>query len=64
VEKQIKDINDRYKMSFPTLFGIISGDDRGWKLVPTDATRHQYRTVLLFLPLLYSTAFHLLLMAF
>ncbi|XP_046463268.1 sodium leak channel non-selective protein-like isoform X3 [Daphnia pulex] len=42
---------------------IISGDDRGWKLVPTDATRHQYRTVLLFLPVLNSAAFHLLLMA-
>ena len=41
---------------------IISGDDRGWKLVPTDATRHQYRTVLLFLPVLNSAAFHLLLM--
>lgn len=42
---------------------IISGDDRGWKLVPTDATRHQYRTVMLFLPVLNSAAFHLLLMA-
>ena len=42
---------------------IISGDDRGWKLVPTDATRHQNRTVLLFLPVLNSAAFHLLLMA-
>lgn len=41
---------------------IISGDDRGWKLVPTDATRHQYRTVMLFLPVLNSAAFHLLLM--
>lgn len=41
---------------------IISGDDRGWKLVPIDASRQQYRTVLLFLPVLNSAAFHLLLM--
>jgi len=42
---------------------VISGDDRGWKLVPIDASRQQYRTVLLFLPVLNSAAFHLLLMA-
>lgn len=41
---------------------IISGDDRGWRLVPIDSSRHQYRTVLIFLPILNSAAFHLLLM--
>ena len=41
---------------------IITGDDRGWKLVPVDPSRHQYRTVMLFLPVLNSAAYHLLLM--
>ena len=41
---------------------VISGDDRGWRLVPIDSSRHQYRAVLIFLPILNSAAFHLLLM--
>ena len=43
-------------------FRVISGDDRGWRLVPLDDTRHQGRIALLFIPVLNSAAFHVLLM--
>ena len=41
---------------------VISGDDRGWRLVPSDVNRRQGRLALLFIPFLNSAGFHLLLM--
>ena len=41
---------------------VISGDDRGWRLVPSDLTRRQGRAALFFMPVLNSAAFHILLM--
>lgn len=41
---------------------VLSGDDRGWRLIPSDAARRQSRSVQLFLPVLNSAGFHLLLM--
>lgn len=41
---------------------VISGDDRGWRLVPLDDTRRRGRAALLLLPVLNSAAFHVVVM--